>query len=156
MSAMRLLAIAALALTALLAMSRPAAAILCFFNSTVGVNFGAYNVFNPAPIDSTGSLTYTCVSVGGATITIDLSKGSAPSYFPRQLRKGTQALSYNLYREAARLSVWGNGTGGTSRYGPITPPNNKSVTVTIYGRLPARQNVSAGAYTDTITATLNF
>jgi len=91
------------------------------------------------------------------TITIDLSKGSAPSYFPRQMRKGAETMSYNLYLDAARVSGWGDGTGGTSRYGPMFPPLLGSpVTVTVYGRIPASQNVSAGAYTDTITATINF
>jgi spore coat protein U-like protein len=85
--------------------------------SVVGVNFGAYNVFNSNPTDSAGSITYTCISLSGP-ITIDLSKGSALSYVPRQMRKGTDTLDYNLYLDAARVSIWGDGTGGASRYGP--------------------------------------
>lgn len=151
-----LLSIVGLALAALLAISRPAAAVgECSFNSVSGVNFGAYDVFNNTPTDSTGTITYTCISLL-APITIDLSQGNASSYVPRQMRQGVETLAYNLYLDAARVSVWGDGTGGTSRYGPVTPPLLSQVTVTIYGRIPARQNVSAGQYTDTITATINF
>jgi spore coat protein U-like protein len=153
MPAKHLWYIPGLALAALLAVPHEATGV-CVFNSTVGVSFGAYNVFNTTPTDSTGSITYTCSSV--FTITIHLSRGSAPSYFPRQMRKGAESLPYNLYRDAARTSVWGDGTGGTSRYGPVFPPFDRPVTVTVYGRIPARQNVSAGSYTDTITATINF
>ena len=151
-----LVSLAGLALAALLASPRPALAIgVCSFASTVGVNFGAYDEFNPTPTDSTGSLTYTCISVL-ATITIDLSRGDGPTYFPRQMHTGPHTLSYNLYLDAARVAVWGDGTGGSSHYGPVVPPLVSPVTVTVYGRIPAGQNVSVGAYTDTITATINF
>jgi spore coat protein U-like protein len=132
----------------------PEAIGMCSFFSTIDVNFGAYNVFIPTPTDSTGSITYTCTPM--FTTTINLSKGSAPSYFPRQMRKGGESLFYNLYRDAQRVLVWGDGTGGASRYGPVLPPAGSRVTVTIYGRIPAGQDVSAGFYTDTITATINF
>src|SRR3990167_2935298 len=34
--------------------------------------------------------------------------------------------------------------------------SNKNVTLTIYGRIPASQHVSAGSYTNAVTATINF
>jgi spore coat protein U-like protein len=43
----------------------------------------------------------------------------------------------------------------TSHYA-VTPVLLSNVTVTIYGRIPARQDVSAGSYTDTVVATINF
>ena len=143
-------------LIALLTVPGPAAAIgSCAFNSTVGVNFGAYDVFNTTPTDSTGSMTYTCVSLL-STITIDLSKGSGSGYIPRRMHKGSDHMDYNLYLDASFVTVWGDGTGGSSRYGPVTPPLASPVTVTIYGRIPALQNIKAGSYMDTIVATINF
>jgi len=151
-----LFSLAGLVLVAMLTSPRPALAIgICSFNSTIGVSFGAYNVFNTSPTDATGSLTYTCMSLGGG-VTIDLSRGSASSYVPRQMRKGAEPLAYNLYLEASHSVIWGDGTGGTSHYGPVSPPLATQVIVTVYGRIPARQNVSAGAYTDTIIITINF
>jgi spore coat protein U-like protein len=156
MQTTHLLYIAGVVLAALLTAPSPTAAIgSCSFNSTVGVNFGAYDVFNTTPTDSTGSMTYTCVSLL-STITIDLSKGGGSGYIPRRMHKGSDHMDYNLYLDASFVTVWGNGTGGSSRYGPVTPPLASPVTVTIYGRIPARQNVKWGSYTDTIVATINF
>ena len=154
MQAKYLLYISGMGLAVLMAVPREAIG-QCSFNSTVGVSFGAYRYFDLTPTDSTGSITYTCLNLL-STITIDLSKSSAPTYVPRQMRQGTDTLDYNLYLDASRVSIWGDGTGGSSRYGPVTPPNGSPVTVTIYGRIPARQNVRVGNYTDTITATINF
>jgi spore coat protein U-like protein len=66
------------------------------------------------------------------------------------------SLGYNLYLDAARILVWGDGTGGTSRHGPVAPQLGVPNTLTIYGRIPARQTSPVGAYTDTVTATINF
>ena len=38
-------------------------------------------------------------------------------------------------------------TGGTSLYWDFDPPNNQNVTVTIYGRIPPGQDISAGLLT---------
>jgi spore coat protein U-like protein len=154
MHAKYLLYISGMALAVLMAVPREAIG-QCSFNSTVGVSFGAYRLFDVPPNDSTGSITYTCVSLL-SPITIDLSKGSAPTYVPRQMRKGIDTLNYNLYLDASRVSIWGDGTGGSSRYGPVSPPLVTPVTVTIYGRVPAGQNVRIGSYTDTVTVTINF
>ena len=75
---------------------------------------------------------------------------------PRTLRKGSEVLQYNLYRNAARTTIWGDGTGGTSVYSLANPPNNSNVNLTIYGRIPAQQDVSAGNYSDTVSAVINF
>jgi spore coat protein U-like protein len=144
-------------LVTLLATSRPAQAISCTWRATVPVDFAAYDVFSGTPDDAVGSVTYLCTKVGGASVTIDLSTGGSGTYSPRSMtRAGVEALDYNLYRDTTRTQIWGNATGGTFRYGPTVPPNNTNVLVNIYGRIPAGQDKSAGIYTDTIVATINF
>jgi spore coat protein U-like protein len=123
--------------------------------SAVGVSFGTYSVFGASPLDSTGSVTYTCAGILPPNrITIDLSRGGAPTFNPRQTFKSAEALDYNLYLDAARTTIWGDATSGTSHYGPIRPITTD--TLTIYGRIPAGQDASAGSYTDTVIATINF
>jgi spore coat protein U-like protein len=122
--------------------------------TAVGVSFGTYDVFSGTPLDSTGSVTYQCISVL-TTITINLSHGGAPTFSPRKMFRSGEALGYNLYLDAARTTIWGDATSGTSHYA-VTPVLLTNVTVTIYGRIPARQDVSAGSYTDTVVATINF
>jgi spore coat protein U-like protein len=123
--------------------------------SAVSVAFGNYNVFNAAPVDSAGSVTFRCNSAA-ANISITLGKGASSTFAPRTMTKVGEALTYNLYFDAARTNVWGDGTGGTSTYTNANPPNNQNVTLPIYGRIPAGQDVSAGPYTDTVLATVNF
>jgi len=157
MTARKLAGFMGLFLVTLLTASRPAQAISCTWRATAPVAFGAYDVFSGTPDDANGSVTYRCTAVGGAAATIDLSAGSSGTYSPRRMtRAGVETLDYNLYLDATRTQIWGNATGGTFRYGPTVPPNNTNVLVNIYGRIPAGQDKSAGTYSDTIVATINF
>lgn len=122
--------------------------------SVTSVNLGSYNVFNGTALDSTGTITYQCNAMA-SNITITLSKGQSSTYNPRTMTKGAEVLDYNLYRDAARTSIWGDGTSGTAVYSRNNPPNN-NVNLTVFGRVPAAQDVSAGSYSDTVSATINF
>jgi spore coat protein U-like protein len=148
--------VTALALVAaVLGGARAARAASCSFSSVTGVSFGSYDVFDPSPADGAGNIAYECT--GGATVTISLSQGNAASFLPRlMLRSGGASLSYNLYLDAGHAAVWGDGTGATAVYGPISPPDNSIIMVPIFGRLPAGQDAQVGVYDDTITATINF
>jgi spore coat protein U domain-containing protein, fimbrial subunit CupE1/2/3/6 len=122
--------------------------------STTSVNFGSYNVFTGSATDSTGTVTIDC-NGGAHNIVVTLSKGASSSFNPRTMTKGSEALSYNLFSDAARTSIWGDGSGGTSTYTNANPPN-APFNVTVYGRVPAGQDVSAGVYSDTVSAVINF
>src|SRR5262245_22055127 len=123
--------------------------------STTGVSFGSYNVYDLSAVDSTGSITYNCAA-GTAAIAIDVSKGTSSTYLPRTMTSGSDTLGYNLFIDAARTTVWGDGTGGTSHYTTTSPPANSNVTLTVYGRIPALQDIGAGSYSDTLVITVNF
>lgn len=131
-----------------------ASAGTCTLSSVSSPYFGGYDTFSVAPLATTGSVTFNCVSTGG--ISISLSRGGASSFFSRRMTSGSWSLLYNLFTDATHTAVWGDGTGGTSLYTNGSPPSGSNVTVTIYGRIPALQNVGVGSYTDTITATINF
>lgn len=68
---------------------------------------------------------------------------------------GGSTLDYNLYIDAARSSIWGDGSSGTSHYSATLalPILN---TLTVYGRVPAAQDISAGSSSDTVVVTINF
>jgi spore coat protein U-like protein len=133
------------------------AAVKCSFTVVTGVSFGNYNVFNPSATLANGTLDVTCKGVGGrgTLITIALAKGKSPT-FNRYMLNAAIHLNYNLYLDAALTTIWGDGTGGTSVFGPTPVVNNVPVVTTIYGQIPAAQDVSGGAYSDTITATVNY
>ncbi len=134
----------------------PARAASCGFNTVTGVAFGTYNVFSATPTDGVGSLTYQCSALQALdSITINLSTGSSGTYTARTMKLGASTLSYNLYMDASRMTVWGDKTGGSSNYGPVIL-NILPTTLQIYGRIPALQNAKAGDYQDTVVITLLF
>jgi spore coat protein U-like protein len=124
--------------------------------STTAVNFGTYNVFAGSPDDGAGQITYRCTASQPPLVTIQLDKGGAPSFSPRQMRRGTETLNYNLYLDSTRSTIWGDGTGGSQTYTRANPPLGQNINLSVYGRIPASQDVSAGAYSATVTATIFF
>jgi spore coat protein U-like protein len=149
--------IARMALLAVLMLLAPAIAeaqlgLNCTI-STTPVAFGDYNVLAAAPKTSTGSVTYQCTL--GVNIIVTLGRGSSAVFDPRTMRNGAEVLNYNLYREAAFQSIWGDGTGGSQTYSAVAAVLFP-VTVTAYGQIPAGQNVAAGSYSDAVVATIIF
>jgi len=122
--------------------------------STTAVSFGSYNVFAASADDATGRITFRCTAPRPPLVRIQLDKGGAPSFNPRQMRQGSQTLNYNLYLDSTRATIWGDGTGGTQTYSQNSPQANRNINVTVYGRIPAGQDVSAGTYSATVTASI--
>lgn len=142
--------LAALAAAAALATGQAAGS--CTVRSATGVAFGAYDPIGAnatLPRDATGLLGYHC---GGTSPRVTLSAGGAGTFGPRQLSQGPRTLGYNLYRDAARAEIWGDGSPGT--YTVIGARGNR--TLPIYGRIFPGQPAASGGYADTIVATLNF
>ena len=124
------------------------AAPTCKNFTVTNVAFGIYDPISVAPLDSVGSVSFTCPR--SLSVTITVSSGTSGSFAPRSMAgPGTDRLQYNLYLDAAHTTVFGDGTNGTSTLSPA----NGVTSVSIYGRVFANQDVSAGAYTDTVVVT---
>lgn len=122
---------------------------------TVGsaIGFGAYDPFSPAPLDSTGTVVLEACAPG--QVTISIGTGQSGSYALRAMRgPGTEVLEYNLFLDASRTRVWGDGTAGTSRW--PSPSSDRGRQLTVYARVFPGQDVPAGAYADTITVTIDY
>ncbi|MGC4089841.1 MAG: spore coat U domain-containing protein [Polyangiaceae bacterium] len=133
-----------------------ASALLCTISTTSAVAFNNYNVFSGTPTDAVGSITFECILfLSVDVVVVDLSTGNGGSYFPRRMSSGANTLNYNLYFDAARMQVWGNGSGGTTHYGPLAISSGPLV-LSVYGRIPALQNAVVGSYTDTVVVTTLF
>ena len=70
-------------------------------------------------------------------------------------------LSYELYKNSGRTMVWG--TGAVNGVVPATSTSKNSdltfsdtTPLTVFGRVPQNQDVTIGAYTDTVMITINF
>ncbi len=122
--------------------------------ATTSINFGSYNVFATAPTDSTATITYHCS--GTSAIAIGITRGQSETFAPRVQSKGPDELKYNLYLDPARTTVWGDTSSGTQIYYNTSVPNNRDVTLTVYGRIPPGQDASAGSYTDSVSVIVLF
>ena len=98
-------------------------------------------------------MTIACTK--GATTTMGLSLGSNASGTTRRMTDGaSNYLTYEIYQDSGRATVWGN--SGAGLYTPAAAPSKTARSFTAYGRVTAGQDVPAASYTDTVTATVNF
>lgn len=144
-------------LSAILVMLWPvsgAHAQTCAVNIAGALNFGVYGLVTPA--DGATTLTVRCGLINqapGRTVNFVIKLTSGPGTYVNRLMENVSTpgeyLGYNLYTDAGRSLVWGDGTSGTVTFGGqfVHPPANQTTSpITIYGRIPANQNVSAGNY----------
>jgi spore coat protein U-like protein len=137
----------ALAMAAICAAwSAPAAA--CTVSSTT-LQFGAYDTSTAVANDSTFVVSYSCAAA--ETPVVSISQGNALSF--NRAMSGTTPLRYNLYADPARTQIFGDGTGGTVTF---TGATGSSGNVTVYARIPAKQSVRSGSYSDSVVVTVTF
>jgi spore coat protein U-like protein len=132
-----------------------AAQAACSLTST-SIAFGNYDIFSPSPLDTLGQIIFRCGN-NDHDVAISLDKGGAPTFNPRRMLNGASTLNYNLYLDAARTVIWGDGSSGTQTFFVHNPQNNnRDISVPIHGRVPAGQGASVGNYSNTVTITINF
>ena len=124
--------------------------------STSALAFGSYDPVvgnSAADLDGTGVVSVACTK--GVSPTIALGLGSNASGSTRRMGDGSgNFLSYELYQETGRVTVWG--TTGGALLSPSAAPSKAARDFTVYGRVTAGQDATAGSYTDTVVATVNF
>lgn len=116
--------------------------------------FGNYDPTATSPLDGSTTLSVFCTVGSSFTVGLNTGTASGATVTTRRMTSGANTLGYTLYQEAARTNNWGN-TPGTDTPLATTAPVLPS-TLTVYGRVPANQNVPAASYTDTITVTVNY
>jgi spore coat protein U-like protein len=126
----------------------PAQAANCTLTAQ-GVVFGTYDTLSNQNLDGAGSISVSCDSSDSFTLALSSGHGTM---LARQMQSGTASMTYNLYTDSLRSSIWGDGTGGTT----LISATATSAIYAVYGRIPPAQNIPAGAYSDSITVTLSF
>jgi spore coat protein U-like protein len=116
--------------------------------------FGNYDVFTATNLDSIGTLTINCAADATIRVTMGPSATSG-TINSRQLRmaSGTDRLNYNIFIDAARTVILGDGTTGGSA-GTAFVRRGVPFVPRIYGRIPAGQDVGAGSYTDQVLVSI--
>jgi spore coat protein U-like protein len=123
---------------------------------TATLAFGNYDPSLGSAVDASVSVAVQCTY--NSSYSINMSTGSnASGAIRRMAGPAGEFLTYELYSTAARdaASIWPTAAGpsytaGTAGTGYTAAP------FTVYGRIPGGQIVATGAYTDTVTMTINF
>jgi spore coat protein U-like protein len=132
------------------------AAISCTVLTT-SINFGTtYNVFATTDTDSVATITYSCSGFSSTLpIRITLSAGHSTNILDR-IFLGPDALHYNLYQDASHSVIWGDTVATDVDITIVKADRGKNLTVTIYGRVAALQDVRSGSYSDTVTVSVIY
>jgi spore coat protein U-like protein len=122
------------------------------------LNFGAYDTVSGAAVNASTTVSVECTE--GATAIITLGQGANPDTgtttavpLRRMSDGGTNYLSYFLYSDTDRLTVWGETpvTGKSYTATSAAPAN-----LTVFGTIAANQDEPANSYSDTVVATITF
>jgi len=109
-------------------------------------------------LEAEADITVRCTAL--TAFDIELDQGLTGAYAGRRMvGSGGDFLVYNLYTADTYAAVWGDGTGDTDVVGGLGAGMAVPITRTVYGRLLAADNVAAveaGAYSDTIVATITY
>ena len=133
-------------------------------SSASSIAFGIYNPAKTTSTTATGSLLFTCTGTGSGstnvTMGVTFSTGLSGTYATRKMFSGTNALNYNMYWSTTYTQIQGDGSGGSfaGTAGPFTvfAGGSSPVTGTMYGMIPALQDVAAGSYVDTVLVTVTY
>ena len=140
-----------LALGLLSGQAQAATATTTFSVTATNLAFGAYTT---AQVDNTSTISVTCTKGTTYNVGLDAGTSAGATVTTRKMTgPGGDTLAYALYQDSARTINWGN-TVSTDTV--IGTGNGSAQTLTVYGRVPAGQFVTPGAYTDTITATITY
>jgi spore coat protein U-like protein len=123
--------------------------------SATNLSFGTYDAAAGSALDGTSTVSVYCSN--GLSYDIALNVGSGGGTFAtRSLANGGNTLNFNLYSNAGRTTIWGDGTGSTSTVTGSGSGLLSAVTHTVYGRVAAGQDRAIGSYASTITVTVTF
>lgn len=123
--------------------------------SVTGIVFANYNPHSPTPNDSQGSVTVRCRGGQARFFAVHIDSGTSGRISRRTMQGPGGTVRYNLYLDATRQMIWGDGSDG-SRTLRRTNIQNRTITAPIYARLPPGQAVAAGTYEDTLVVTVVF
>ena len=132
----------------------------CIISST-NIAFANYDPTSATALTATGAVTAKCTK--GDSVSVALNQGANPATGStaaapaRQMASGTNYLPYHIY-----IAASGTTNGVEAPWAPMSLPRRPlpsvatALTFTTYGSLPAGADVPAGAYSDSVIATVTF
>jgi spore coat protein U-like protein len=118
--------------------------------------FGSFNVLSGANVDSTSALSATCTNGSAYTVGLNAGTSTGATVSTRKMThtNGTTLLNYSLSTLSSGGTNWDDVGGTTVAAGT---GNGVAQSITVFGRVPTGQTLPiVGAYSDSITATIDF
>jgi spore coat protein U-like protein len=116
-------------------------------------NYDPIEAHRTTPLDGATIITLTCTRGTIASITMDDGRHAQGGGQRAMAGPNGSMLRYELFREATRSSRWGSAGAG------VNLPASPSLGVrsyTVYGRVPASQDVPVGSYVDEVIVNVSF
>lgn len=104
-------------------------------------------------VDATSSISVQCSNGLPYNVGLGPGNGSGATVASRKMTSGASNVTYGLFSDASRNSVWGDtlGTNTVSRTG-----TGSSQPLTVYGRVPSQTTPEAGTYSDTVLVSVTY
>jgi spore coat protein U-like protein len=117
---------------------------VCTISSVTNLDFGTYDPTSATDDDDgVGDANFRC------------TKGTAYDVYitgARTMTDGTDTLNFEMYTDVGRTAAWASASPGTTG----TAASNAIITLDIYGRITALQDVQAGTYNGTVVVTVEY
>lgn len=123
--------------------------------SATSLSFGTYTPSLLTALTGTSTITVYCTLGSAYTLSLNVGTGGG-SFTSRSMANGTYLLGYNLYTSLAHTTVWGDGTGATATVAGVGLGLLTGSPNIVYGNIPIAEDMPTGAYSSTITVTVNY
>jgi spore coat protein U-like protein len=120
--------------------------------SATALGFGSAGILS-ANVDATSTVTVTCTNTTPYTVGLDAGTGTGATVAARKMTSGGATVTYSLYSDSGRTTVWGTTIGTNTVAGT---GNGSGQALTVYGRVPSQTTPAPAAYSDTITVTVTY
>lgn len=120
---------------------------------SIAANPLAFGTYSSAQLDMSTTIAVNCTNTTNYNVSLDAGSGTGATVAQRKMSNGAQTLNYTVYTDAARSAVWGSTISTNTVAGTGT---GAAQTLSVYGRIPAGQLPTPGAYADTLTATITY
>lgn len=122
------------------------------------IAFGQHSML-PSPVDAVsvaggGSIVFQCTPNTPVQVKLGAGNAGTPIGLGRRMQSGPSLLRYQLYQDAGRNTVWGDGANGAAAMS-VTATGAVQV-LPVYARLFAQTGMEPGLYTDTVAVTVTY
>jgi len=122
------------------------------------LNFGNY-IAGAGALTVNSTVNIRCTRSTAFTVALNSGTTAGGTISQRLLTNGTSTLQYNLFRTAAAITVFGDGTAGSRTRSGVGSGLASTVRFTVFGNLPdsaSNRVATPGGYTDTVGVTVTY